>query len=113
MIPRSWFNSNYTGKPEDYKDRFVKVLEVYGTDWPRMSQQWAKSCMTKADGDFEKGLAEITVTLVDDVGNFQGTKGLSDEARGEIVQFLLSDKTYKNTAHEKLDGLVVNSSTSS
>ena len=105
-LPRRWFSSRYSGEPADYLDRFRHAIDTYDTAWPRTSRNWVKQRMTEAGGDFNAGLTVITTELVDDMGDFQGTKGLADPDREAIVDFLLANETYNKAAHRQWDKLV-------
>lgn len=95
--------STYTGSPSDYLDTFVNAMDFFPYWGPGKS--WAKSVMKQNKGSLDKGIAEITVALVDDSAGFQKTKNFQADEKKQIVNFLLANERFTEVAKKHLKDL--------
>jgi len=96
--------SNYSGKPEDYLERFVNAVYAI-SDWPSVGKSWARGIMLQ-ESIPEKGISKITKELVKDSYNYSKTKEFKKEEQQEIADFLLSNEKYMQTAKKSFEGLL-------
>lgn len=88
--------SDYSGKPEDYKQKFVDSVN-YFESWPEAGRTWALNHMKD-----DKGYVTVIKTLVDDSTGHFGTKAFDPAQKKEVVDFLLADEDYVNLCKKKM-----------
>merc|ERR1712174_109258 len=99
----------YSGKPEDYLDRFLNAVN-YLPDWPADGKDWAKSIMNDNKNDPDEGIAEIMKVMVNDDGNYQNTKTFDTNEKKEIVEYLLNNEAFMEAARKQFGSLLQNQS---
>merc|ERR1712176_1523719 len=74
----------YSGKPEDYLDRFLTSVRVFQY-WDEEDKEWAKDTMMEYESEPDEGITAITKELVDDEGNDEKTRAFSRNEKREII----------------------------
>jgi len=103
LLGKSSRKSSYTGKPEDYLEQFITLVNSY-PKWPSFAKQWISGQMKGED--IESGIAKITQELVNDSMGYQKTRGFTAEEKKEIVDFLLANPEYSKVSKKHWSELV-------
>lgn len=90
-------NTGYTGKPEDYVDKFINTVNSF-PQWPAVAVGWVRGQMAGKPED--EGIAAITLALVTDKTGHQGTKAFAPAEHREIADYLVKQDKYMAVAKE-------------
>jgi len=94
----------YSGNASEYLDRFVKLIDDFPS-WHGSSKSWAKVQM-KRHKTAVGGIEGITKTLVEDQLGYQETRNFSQQAKAEIVAFLLDTDKFMEVCKRHLEPLL-------
>ena len=96
-------NRPYTGKPEDYVDRFLHEVEQFPTK-PKVVIDTIKS---KLKGKEEmEGIQLYTKAIVDDNFSRHGTSAFNEVQKNEVVSYLIKNEKYISVAKKHLGKLM-------
>jgi len=88
----------YSGKPEDYLDKFTTVVDSFPT-WPAFAVDWVQQ-QIMAKPLLDEGIAALTLVLVTDSQGYQGTKAFKTKEHKEITEYLLKQDKYMSVARK-------------